>query len=105
MDKVKKITKEEKKLLIKIRIERVDTNKKHAIELFDLHFKDPVKSNLTAWKKKTFEEKEDIMRKIIKTEDMAMIKQCAGIYKLNIKKSVNALKKLKHTQMVELGIR
>jgi predicted nucleic acid-binding OB-fold protein len=102
---MKKITEEEKELLIQKRIEKINNDRGHALDLFRIYYKESPKENLKCWYMISEQKKRDIVKKIIKEEDRGFLKFCVKQHPINIIKQLELLKNLKDQQLREWGIR
>lgn len=101
----KLITKEEKDLLIKKRIEKIDSSNKYAKELFSIWFKENPKENLEEWKTLTYEKKYKIVKEIVAKEHKEFLRVSLQTHKLNLKNAMGMARNLINDQLKELKIR
>ena len=99
---IRKITEEERELLIIKRIERIDKDQEYAKQLFETWYKDSPVENVRAWRNSSPELKRKIVEEIIKKEDKGMVGMALKMSPIKWKEK---LSDMKHQQLVEWGVR
>jgi len=99
-----KITEEDRENLILKRIEKIDTDKKYALELFELYYKDVPRENYNDWKISNTKKKRKIIKQIIKWEDDSVLRMGLNLFKFKIKKQLQYANDFKINQLKEFGI-
>ena len=102
----KKITNEERDLLLVKRMEKLDKSKAYQRDLFKTYYKEEeLKGNMQAWAKYNYKQKLKIVKQIQKWEDKAILQGAYQIHKFNVPQALDYVRKFKHKQLVSFGVR
>lgn len=104
---ITKVTKEEKEQLIIKRINKIDTDKKYALEMFKTYRVEEVKpkDSWIEWQGLTDKDKRKFIEQVIEIEDKCFIKQGTAIHRWNLKKVAQFVNDCKDKQLKEFGVR
>ena len=101
----KLISKEEKDLLIKERIKRVDNNQRHALDLFKVWYSENPKENYLEWKTLDYDKKYKLIKDIVAKEHKEILRVSLQTHKLNLNQGMRMADNLINDQLIKFNIR